>query len=157
MHYNTIQMKALFHCYILLIPLIFLGCSGAKKTVASKSGVAFSKSNSMSDILEQAEKTNKLVFVDIVTEWCLPCKMMEKDVFSDPQIADFMNKNFINYKVDAEKGNGPVLSLVYEVQAFPTLLFVDSKGDVIVKKVGAAYHSELMEMARTALASNELP
>lgn len=111
----------------------------------------------MSDVLEKAEKAEKLIFIDVVTEWCLPCKMMEKDVFTDPEIAAFMNQNFINYKVDAEKGNGPMVSLVYEVQQYPTLLFVDSKGDVIIKKIGAAYHTELMELAKSALASNDLP
>jgi len=150
-------MKAFSQIALLTFSIIFLSCSGSKKAAVNKTKVAFTSSSSMSDILEKAEKANKVVFVDIVTDWCLPCKMMDKDVFSDPQIADFMNKNFINYKVDAEKGNGPMVSLVYEVQAFPTLLFVDSKGEVIVKKVGAAYHSELMEMARTALAANELP
>ena len=80
---------------------------------------------------------------------------MEDDVFSDPAIASFMNDNFINYKVDAEKENGPLLSLVYEVQAYPTLVFVDYSGKVLVKKVGAAYQTELMSLAREALATQQ--
>jgi len=150
-------MKALHASLCLVIFLMIFGCTGSKKATNSQPGVNFSTAKSMSDILEKAEKSEKLVFVDIMTDWCLPCKMMDKDVFSNPEVADFMNQNFINYKVDAEKGNGPMVSLVYEVKTFPTLLFVDSKGKVIVKKVGAAYHSELMEMAKSALAANDLP
>lgn len=150
-------MKVLFRLATLMLAFTVLGCSGSKKATVTPIGVAFTKSDSMEAILAKAEKDDKLVFIDIMTDWCLPCKMMDQDVFSNPEIADFMNSNFINYKVDAEKKNGPIISLVYEVQSFPTLLFVDSKGKVIVKKVGAAYHTELMDMAKTALASTELP
>ena len=138
---------------VLILGPFFWSCSGSKSTAKTKSGVHFTSAKSMEDVLEQAARSDKLVFVDFVTDWCLPCKMMEKDVFSDPGIASFMNEHFINYKVDAEKGNGPLLSMVYEVQSFPTLLFFDIKGEIILRKNGAAYHTELMEMARSALAS----
>lgn len=150
-------MKSLQGSLFFIISILFIGCTGSKKASSTLPMVNFTSAKSMSDILEKAEKDEKLVFIDVVTEWCLPCKMMEKDVFTDPEIAAFMNQNFINYKVDAEKGNGPMVSLVYEVQMYPTLLFVDSKGEVIVKKIGAAYHTELMELAKSALASNDLP
>jgi len=89
-----------------------------------------------------------------MTEWCLPCKMMDEDVFSDPAVISFMNENFINYKVDAEKENGPLLALVYEVSAYPTLVFVDKKGKAIVKNVGAVSQSQLIALAKEALAAN---
>jgi len=108
----------------------------------------------LTPLLEKAEKENKLLFVDIMTDWCLPCKMMDEDVFSDPTVISFMNKNFINYKVDAEKENGPLLALVYEVSAYPTLVFIDKAGKVVVKNVGAVSQSQLLNLAKEALAMN---
>ncbi len=78
---------------------------------------------------------------------------MDEDVFSDPSVVKFMNANFINYKVDAEKENGPLIALVYEVSAYPTLVFVDGAGKVIVKNVGAISQSQLLALAQEALAS----
>lgn len=135
--------------------LLLTSCSGSKKTKVDIIGVDFSKSKTLSPLLDEAATKNKLVFIDFYTSWCLPCQMMDDDVFSDRNIADFMNQNFINYKVDAEKENGPLLALVYEVQAYPTMVFVNSKGDVLVKKVGAAYQTELMNLAKEALAMTE--
>jgi len=64
-----------------------------------------------------------------------------------------MNENFISYKVDAEKGNGVSLATLYGVQGFPTLLFLDQKGNVLEKKLGAAYQREMYAMGEAAMAS----
>lgn len=78
---------------------------------------------------------------------------MDQDVFTDKRLAKFMNDNFVSYKVNAEKGNGVNLAVVYEIYAYPTLLFMDEKGKVLEQKVGAAYQTEMMEMAQRALAA----
>ncbi len=113
--------------------------------------VQFTKSDKLMPILADAKEQNKLVFVDFYTTWCLPCKLMDEDVFTDEDLANYMNKNFINYKVDAEEVNGANLALLYQVVAFPTLLFLDSEGTVLVRKVGAAYQTELKAMGDQAL------
>jgi len=137
-----------------MVSLLLFSCSGSKKAKVDPNRINFSHSKSLTPLLEKAEKENKLLFVDIMTEWCLPCKMMDEDVFSDPAVISFMNENFINYKVDAEKENGPLLALVYEVSAYPTLVFVDKKGKAIVKNVGAVSQSQLIALAKEALAAN---
>lgn len=138
-------------------------CNGTKRA-SSKSGkvtngksktggVQFVDSKTLTAVLEQAERENKLVFVDFYTTWCTPCKLMDEDVFPDKTIGTFFKNNFISYKVDAEKGNGVNLAVVYNVGVYPTLLFLNEKGRVLESKQGAAYHTELMEMANRALNS----
>ena len=121
------------------------------KKVVQKFAINFEQTNSLSSVLEKASKENKLVFVDIYTDWCTPCKLMDKDVFTDQSTADYINKNFISYKVNAEKANGPDLSVIFGVQVYPTLLFLNEKGQVLSRKDGAAYHSELIRLANDAL------
>jgi len=135
-----------------LVCLFLFSCGGAKKaTVVKTPGVQFTKSKTLTALLDKAEVENKLVFVDFYTTWCLPCRLMDEEVFPDKRVGDFMNENFINYKVDAEKANGINLAFVYEVSAYPTLLILDAKGRVIEKKIGAAFHDELLTMAERAL------
>lgn len=112
-------------------------------------------SGKLMPVLEAAKAENKLVFVDFYTTWCLPCKLMDEDVFTDQEFGTFMNDNFINYKIDAEKGGGPDLALVYQVMVFPTLLFLDSNGRVLVRKDGAAYQTELRKLAAQAKVKSE--
>lgn len=137
---------------LFLVSLFLFSCGGGKNaTVVQTPGVQFTKSKTLTALLDQAEVENKLIFVDFYTTWCLPCRLMDEEVFPDERVGDFMNENFINYKVDAEKDNGVNLAFVYEVSAYPTLLFLDTKGRVIEKKIGAAFHDELLTMAERAL------
>lgn len=76
---------------------------------------------------------------------------MDEDVFTDPQFGAYMNENFISLKINAEAGNGPNLAALFNVKAYPTLLFLDSNGRVQTKKEGAAYQTELREMGNEAL------
>lgn len=138
--------------FLFVISLFLFSCGGGKNAkVVQTPGVHFTDSKTLSALLDQAEIENKLVFVDFYTTWCLPCRLMDEEVFPDQRVGDFMNENFINYKVNAEKDNGVNLAFVYEVSAYPTLLFLDAKGRVIEKKIGAAFHDELLTMAERAL------
>jgi len=143
-----------------LFALVFalMSCGGSKEAIDMQNNfgttnyeVDFLKTNDLYAVLDRAERENKLVYIDIGTKWCLPCKMMKEDVYTDKRIGEYMNDNFISYLVDAEKANGPNMTVIFDVQSFPTLLFLDTKGRVLERKVGAAYHTELRSLGDMAL------
>ncbi len=106
---------------------------------------------SLTKIVELANSENKLIFVDVYADWCGPCKLMDADVFSNEDTADFMKDNFINYKVDGEKYNGPNLGVMYGVASYPTLLILDQKGHILERSDGMIYQTGLLRMARSAI------
>ncbi|WP_235296746.1 thioredoxin family protein [Portibacter marinus] len=106
---------------------------------------------SLSNVVDQAVASNKLIFVDFYTDWCTPCKLMDEDVFVDEKFADYMKSKFINYKVNAEKDNGPNLGVMFGVAGYPTLLILDQRGRVLERNEGALYQTGLKAMARRAL------
>ena len=59
--------------------------------------------------------------------------------------------NFVNYKVNGEKHNGPNVGVMFGVAGFPTLLILDQKGRVLERHDGALYHTGLKAMAERAL------
>ena len=147
-------MKKFIFAILFLTPLFLLTqCKSSKKAAnnTSKQGVKFTKSDNLTDIIDLAKKEDKLVFIDFYTTWCQPCKMMSKDVFTDKEIGKFFNKKFVNYKVNTEKGNGPNIAALYDVRVYPTLIWLDTRGRVIERNEGAAYHTKLMKLANNAL------
>lgn len=102
--------------------------------------------------MEKATEKNKLVFVDLYTTWCGPCKTMSNDIFPRKTVGDFFNGQFINYKLDAEKGEGPGIAKNYDVSAYPTFVFVTGEGKLIYKFMGVRDSVHLIEEARKALA-----
>lgn len=117
--------------------------------------VHFQNENTLGAVLDKAKAKDQLVFVDFYTDWCIGCKLMDQDVFSDKPMADFLNDNFVSYKINAEKENGPDLAQLYQIQVYPTLLFLDDRGRVVVRKDGTAYFTELKNLGLEALAIKE--
>ena len=51
----------------------------------------------------ELQKTNpKNVIIDVYTNWCGPCKLMDKNTFSNPEIVDYINSNYYAVKFNAE-------------------------------------------------------
>lgn len=55
------------------------------------------------EAVELNKKQPKKIFVDVYTTWCGPCKMMDKNTFSNPDVAAYLNKHFYAVKFDAEQ------------------------------------------------------
>jgi thiol:disulfide interchange protein len=134
--------------FIFFLIVLFTSCHTSKESLPNQELIRYERSIQLADVLDKAKGSKKIVLLDVYTDWCLPCKMMDQEVYSDKATADFMNKNFINYKVNAEKNEGPDLSLIYSVDAYPTILFLDYRGRVVKRHVGGLglqKFNELME------------
>lgn len=55
------------------------------------------------EILEQAQRENKLLLISIGYAACHWCHVMENECFEDEEVAEVMNSNFINVKIDREE------------------------------------------------------
>lgn len=110
----------------------------------------FEKSALLGDVLAKAEKENKWIYIDMSAKWCAPCQIMKRDVYTNEEIADYFNENFITYLVDVEKGEGPDLKLIFEVKSYPTLLFIDYKGRQMLRKESALSASGLLIFGQEA-------
>ena len=112
-------------------------------TVGTAQGIKFHKKESWAEIKEIAKKENRLIFIDVFTDWCGPCKAMEEDVFSLPEVGDFYNQHFVNYKFDAEKGEGITLKNRFKVNLYPTYLFIDPVKDEVVHRSSSRQAMEI--------------
>jgi thiol-disulfide isomerase/thioredoxin len=100
---------------------------------------------SFDQVLQKAKTINKPIFIDVFATWCGPCKQMEKEVFSDAKLGEFYNKNFICYKVDGEKNDGIDLVQNYQVEAYPTNLYLGKDGQLLYKSEGMKSIEKVME------------
>ena len=114
--------------------------------------------------LEEAVKAQvnhpKKIMMDVYTNWCGPCKMLDKNTFQNPDVVKYVNDNYyavkfnaegneeINYKdqdfknpsYDAAKSNSRnaqhQLAGALNITAYPTIVFFDENGDTLVPLPG---------------------
>jgi len=112
-------------------------------------GIQFEQA-AWSNVLEKAKAENKIIFVDAYTDWCGPCKTMSARVFTQAEVAAYYNDNFINVKMNMERGDGIALSEKYSVIAYPTLLFIDDTETVVHRAVGYHDTANFLDLGKTA-------
>ncbi|CAM1339835.1 thioredoxin family protein [Tenacibaculum aestuarii] len=112
-------------------------------------GIDF-KNLKFEEALAQAKAENKLIFIDFHTEWCGPCKKLAKGPFKEPKNGEFYNKNFINLKLDAEK-EGIAEAKRYKITSYPTLIFVNSDGNIVHKGIGVTNGYDMIGFGTEAL------
>ena len=97
--------------------------------------------------VEKSKKEKRKVFIDVYTDWCGWCKVMDKNTFSDPQVAKILNEKFYPVKFNGEQRenvvfNGTTFKFVqsgrngyHELAAallnnklsYPTVVFLDEE------------------------------
>lgn len=116
---------------------------------AQRSGIQFEEL-SWEEVKVLAEEEDKLIFIDAYATWCIPCKQMDAQVFNRSDVGDFFNETFINYKMDLEKGIGPLLAARYSVQNYPAFLFLTPNETLVHKTSGYHNAPKLMTQAKQA-------
>ena len=79
----------------------------------------------------EAIQSGKLVLLHFWTPSCGPCRTLEQDVFSQPQIGDFLEQSFVPVKVNAELS--PALAGAYQIDQVPSDVVLTPQGNVVAK------------------------
>lgn len=86
--------------------------------------------------LEKSKIEHKPVFFMCYASWCPHCNAMRKNIFTDPSVADFYNRQFVCASQDMEKGEGIELHERLKIESYPTFIFFDSNGTTLYRMTG---------------------
>ena len=134
----------------LIILLLIVGCGDQ---VSKNNGIKWK--NNLDSAFAIASKSNKLIMIDFMAEWCPPCKEMDKITFSDTNIIKKSNE-FIPVRIDvdkqkdiAEEYNGNARK--YGGIGIPNILFLDKEKNLIHQIVGFHNVDQLMGIMDSVL------
>ena len=89
---------------------------------------------SLRQTLQQAERRSKPVMFDFYADWCVSCKVMERHVFSDPQVRQSLAR-FDLVQIDVTANSVTHQAVLSEFGLFgpPSILFFDVRGNELKK------------------------
>jgi len=114
---------------------------------------------SMNEALEAQKENPKKIFMDVYTDWCGPCKLLDKKTFANKDVANYVNKHFYAVKFNAEgtekvdyqdftytnpnykkgrKGRNSqhLFAHALKINAYPSMVFFDEEGNYLPTVTG---------------------
>ena len=87
-------------------------------------------------------KEGKPMLVDFYTDWCHWCKVMDEKTFSQKDVRDYLEKNFVAVRIQAEDREASVtyknktysnvdFTRAAGIKGFPSIAFFDKQGNPI--------------------------
>ena len=93
---------------------------------------------------------SKGMIIDFYADWCIPCKELDANTFSDGRVIALAN-NFISLKADMTKSLSPEVEALrnkYNIVGVPTVLIIDSKGKEVQRITGFVNADEFYKMLK---------
>jgi thioredoxin-related protein len=81
----------------------------------------------------EAKRTGKRVLLDVGGEWCIWCHRLDTLFAKNPDLNQFLHKNFVVVKVNysKENKNEALFSKYPEIPGYPHLFVLDSSGRLL--------------------------
>ena len=96
----------------------------------------------------KAFQSDKPIILFFTGKWCVPCKIMKRQVWADEQVRDVVNKEFIPLIIDVDDPDNIDLLVRYNVAGTPITIITDSNGNALQWRVGGIGKSEFLELLR---------
>jgi len=133
---------------------------------------------SLNKALELQKENPKKIMMDVYTNWCGPCKLLDKETFQKQDVAAYVNEHYyavkfngegnetVNYKEDSygnpnydetkanKRNSSHEFANFMGINAYPTIVFLDEQGNFVLPLKGF-YKPQQLEFYLKMLVDNK--
>jgi thioredoxin-related protein len=116
----------------LVVPLVIVATVGVAACQRDASGIWFK--GELEEAQIEAAARGTVVMIEFYADWCNWCRRLESDTFSAPAVRREL-AHIVSLRRNAEK-EGAGLADRFEVDSYPTMIFLDPKGNEMDRILG---------------------
>ena len=94
----------------------------------------------------QASESGQPLILFFTGDWCVPCRIMKRNVWADPEVASLVNKDFIPLLIDVDTSQDKHLLDRYNIRGTPITVITDSQGNALRWRVGGIDKTEFLDL-----------
>ena len=95
---------------------------------------------------QQADQTGKPIVLFFTGNWCVPCKIMKRQVWADDDVMKTVNSDFVPVSIDVDDPNNASLLVRYNVGGTPITIVTDPNGKALRWRVGGIGKSDFLKL-----------
>ena len=95
---------------------------------------------------ELAHDSDKNILLFFTGKWCVPCRIMKREVFADKEVMKTINSQVVPVIISVDDPNAEELVKQYNIGTTPITIFTDSQGEVLNYAVGKIGKTKFLEM-----------
>src|SRR5579862_7104434 len=111
---------------------VAVACLSGMLTAAHAASIPWT--GSLPSAMTRAKSSNKLVMIDLFTDWCGYCKKLDAETYPVGSVVRAA-QDVVPVRMNAER-EGLNIARKFHVSGFPTVLFLDPDGDLAGEIVG---------------------
>ena len=98
----------------------------------------------------KASQSDKPIILFFTGKWCVPCKVMKRNVWADDQVTKIVNSSFIPLTIDVDDPDHAAILTRYNIGGTPITIVTDPNGNALQWRVGGIGKSEFLELLRAS-------
>ncbi|MCY2962540.1 MAG: thioredoxin family protein [Planctomycetota bacterium] len=95
---------------------------------------------------QNATQSGKPIILYFTGKWCVPCRIMKREVWADEQVTAAVNAAFIPVTIDVDDPDAAETVNRYGVGATPNTIITDPQGNVLLHRQGGMGKADFLEM-----------
>ncbi|NQV33235.1 MAG: thioredoxin family protein, partial [Phycisphaeraceae bacterium] len=95
---------------------------------------------------QQAAQSGKPIILFFTAKWCVPCRIMKRNIWADEQVAASVNAEFIPVTIDVDDPDAAAALSRYRVGVTPTTIITDPQGKVLERAEGGMGKTDFLEL-----------
>ena len=98
---------------------------------------------------QRSAASGKPIVLYFTGTWCVPCRIMKRQVWADDEVAALVNDQFIPVAIDVGNGENEEILKRFHIEGAPVTIVCDSTGNALGWRAGGIDKGEFLQLLKS--------